>query len=197
MRDDHEQPPLSNEPNDPIVPLLAAFSPAPADIDRDRLMFLAGMRAASPQNNEPIQPRPLRLWPALALVSTAAAILLAVALWQRPERIVVVEREPTNAEPRLVAEPAREKVAVPGVTTPSHPIVIDPTHNYVVQRERLRRDRPDALDQTPVSSAGGAWKPVPTQKELLEDLPGEFRERALQVDGDAWWQPWLISGDRS
>jgi hypothetical protein len=191
----------TNKPagEDPIEQLLGSFAPAPAKIDRDQLMFQAGMRAAQAANAElpslTLRARwKNRLWPALAVVSTAAALILGVIAWQRPERIVVVER--SGNDPQTVRQPAPnqpEEIVVPK-TLPNSVASLDPALNYVHRRDLLLRDGSAALSLEPPSGSYVA-RGTPTQRELLKELPGGLRQ-SYQVDSDAWWQPWLISGDR-
>jgi hypothetical protein len=191
----HEvDPPLEN---DPLEQLLGTFKPRPPAIDRDQLMFQAGMRAAQAVRAElPTLTRRARIWPALATVSTAAAVILAVLAWQRPERIVVVERL-VERETQAVNElesPSR-KVEVPQIASELTPS-IDPAANYVRQRDLVLREGPDALASKVVSGGGYEARSLPTQRELLNELPGFSSRRKHQVDAEAWWQPWLITGDR-
>jgi hypothetical protein len=89
---------------------LAGLAPAPAVLDRDRLMFRAGLAASR---------RPGWLWPCAAGVLGLAAVTLAVLLALRPgpvvvERVIVrevpvrIERQPEQGPPaRETDEPSR------------------------------------------------------------------------------------------
>jgi hypothetical protein len=184
---------------DPIEQLLGSYSPAPANIDRDQMMFLAGIRAAQAANGElpalMLRPRwANRLWPALAIVSTAAAVILSIVAWQRPERVVVVER---SAVEQIAEKQPSPSPPVPMVVPESSPIGVpklDAALSYLHRRDLLLRDGPEALT---LDAPGGSYvaRTTPTQRELLKELPGDLRQ-SYQVDSDAWWQSWLISGDR-
>ena len=175
---------------DPIEQLLGSLTASPANINRDQLMFAAGMHAAqSAKARIPALTLRTRLWPVLAMVSTAAAMIFGVIVWQRPERVIVVER-PVKDEvvakqslPLPVAPPQRATSVTP----------FDPALNYVHQRDLALRDGPEALP----SQSGGERiaREIPTQRELLRELPGGFQQK-YQVDSEVWWQAWLISGDR-
>lgn len=187
---------LENTSQDPMEQLLGSFTPAPVEIDRDQLMFQAGMRAAQAAELPSLTLRARmsgRMWPVVAMVSTAAAVILGVIAWQRPERIVVVER-PAVHEQLIVEQPLPQRPEQ--VMSPSLPNAIptfDPALNYVHRRDLIVRDGPDAL---PTESIGDnhVARVTPTQRELLKELPG-YRQN-FQVDSEAWWQSWLISGDR-
>jgi hypothetical protein len=180
---------------DPIEQLLSSFSSAPANIDRDQLMFLAGMRAAQANHGElPALTLRARIWPALALVSTAAAVLLGIVAWQRPERIVIVERPAIEQQLVKQAAPSQPEAAVAPQPLPNRIPTLDPALNYVHRRDLVVRDGPEAL---PVQAIGDAHvaRTKPTQRELLKELPGGYRQQ-YQIDSEAWWQSWLIPGDR-
>jgi len=180
--------------DDSIEQLLSSFSPAPTSIDRDQLMFAAGMRAAQATVAEPASALRTRLWPALAMVSTAAALVLGIVAWQRPERVVVVERlvkEQVDVEQS--PQPLPEQIVTPQPLPGTIP-VLDPAFNYVHRRDLVVREGPEAL---PAQAIGDTHvvRTTPTQRELLKELPGGYR-RQYQIDSEAWWQSWLISGDR-
>lgn len=187
---------------DPLEQLLESFTPAPVEIDRDQLMFQAGMRAAQVKTVE-LPALTLgarmraRVWPALALVSTAAALILAVVAWQRPERVVIVER------PVEVTTPGVDEVTPPAVKVVAPQVAvdtvrnIDPLANYVRQRDLVLSGGVDAMAQASIADEGYVGRSVPTQRELLKELPGEFGRRKFHVDSDPWLQPWLYLGDRS
>ena len=104
---------MSGPARDPEVTALeaalAGLAPAPAALDRDRLMFRAGLAAAR---------RPGWLWPGAAGVLSLATATLAVLLAVRPgpevvERVVYrevpvrIERQPEPGPPgREVDEPS-------------------------------------------------------------------------------------------
>jgi hypothetical protein len=188
---------------DPIEQLLGSFTPVPVEIDRNQLMFQAGMRAAQAAGAErpslTLRARTLRarFWPVLAMVSTAAALILAVFAWQRPERIVVVERlVPGQVAANAVPQPPRESVPQPQLTDDEKTPWLDPSMNYVRRRELLLRDGPDALSPPPLAGDVHVSRTIPTQRELLRELPGGFGLQKYQIDSEAWWQTWLNSGER-
>jgi hypothetical protein len=189
--------------DDSIEQLLGSFAPGPANIDRDQLMFQAGMRAAQAAAELPsltLRARvQTRLWPALALVSTAAAVILAIAIWQRPERVVMVQQphiEQPAIENRLVKQspPSPPEAIVSPEPFPNRVSTFDPALNYVQRRDLVVRDGPEALPAPAIGDAHVA-RTTPTQRELLKELSGAYRQQ-YQVDSEAWWQSWLISGDR-
>lgn len=182
---------------DPIEQLLDSFAPVPAQIDREQFMFQAGMRAAQAATVElPSLTLRARLWPALAMVSTAAALILAVIAWQRPERVVVVERLVHDPMPaNTVPQPSPDSIPQPQLAHAESPW-LDPSMNYVRQRELVLRDGPDALSSPVIADGGYLRRTIPTQRELLMELPGGYGRQKYQIDSEAWWQTWLISGDR-
>ena len=58
---------------DPVTDRLARFTPSPAGLDRDALLFTAGRRSA----------RGSRLWPAAAALLTLSQAVTLAALWPR------------------------------------------------------------------------------------------------------------------
>jgi hypothetical protein len=153
---------------------LAAVAPAPPRVDRDRLMFLAGI--ASAQGQKPAEiglpPRIGRtwLWPAATAALGATSLALAIALLVRPApptQIVHVERQAARGEiaaaPRFPAEiqPAHRR-------SPVAPAAV-PADNYVRAREVALRLGLDALG---VGSRGNSAddSPVPTYRSLLESF---------------------------
>jgi len=190
--------------DDSIEQLLGSFSPAPVEIDRDQLMFAAGVRAAQAAAELPALTLGARIgnrvrdriWPALAMVSTAAALILAVIAWRRPERVVVVDRLVTEQiATNAVPPPSHDSVPQPQLTDDKTPW-LDPAMNYVRRREAVLRDGPDALSPPPLAGDVPVSRAIPTQRELLRELPGGFGLQKYQIDSEAWWQSWLNSGER-
>src|SRR5678815_4587472 len=77
---------LRGIPASPLEQSLASFAPAPAQLDRDRLMFLAGQ--ASVPECGPLAPRGGNhsrhwLWPASTATLAATSLALAIALFTR------------------------------------------------------------------------------------------------------------------
>ncbi|HEV2971648.1 MAG TPA: hypothetical protein VGY55_16850 [Pirellulales bacterium] len=64
----------ADERNDPIVEQFLRFTPDPAGLDRDALLFAAGRASA----------RPSRRWQALAGALAACQLLNLAVLWPRP-----------------------------------------------------------------------------------------------------------------
>jgi len=172
---------------------LAQFSPRTANVDRDRLMFLAG--AASTLNpvahgrvsRADAADKRAWQWPAATAALAATSLALAVALFLRPEpqlRIVYQDRpaavataEPPAAAPAVVEVLPPEfprHVAVPTVarrtslTQPSSARRDLPGSNYLQTREVALRMGLDALG-TPRSS-GGTSGSAPTYFDWLSGL---------------------------
>ena len=154
---------------------LGSVVPTPPRIDRDRLMFLAGVASATPgsagASPSPIGPTQARtwLWPAstAALAATSLALALALILRpDRPERIVYVDRPATSPisppAPRTSAQPTLT-IAVAGRQQPSDL----PANNYVRSRDVALRLGLDALG-SPASNGGSL--PAPTYRTWLESL---------------------------
>ena len=74
-------------PADPLVEALAKLEPAPARLDRDRLMFAAG--AASRRST-------IRLWQATAGFLAAIGFMAGMAM--KAASVVYVDREPAPAK---------------------------------------------------------------------------------------------------
>jgi hypothetical protein len=129
---------MSEPTRDPEVSALeaalAGLAPAPAVLDRDRLMFRAGVAASR---------RPGWLWPGAAGVLGVATATLAVLLAVRPGP-VVVERVVIREVPGR-AEPQRQQ-AVPaqGTHEPSWGRGVGPY--FQIQEQLLRH----GLDGVPV-----------------------------------------------
>jgi hypothetical protein len=94
---------MSEPARDPEVSALeaalAGLPPAPAGLDRDRLMFRAGLAASR---------RPGWLWPGAAGVLGLATATLAVLLALRPEPVVVERVVYRDVPVRVERQPARE-----------------------------------------------------------------------------------------
>jgi hypothetical protein len=106
---------MSNEfeeqgPLDSVEEALAGFTPAPPQVDRDRLMFLAGQASCSPlapqadtvSRIERTSQKTRRwLWPASTAALAATSLALAVALLVRPtpQPQIVYRDRPVLAEP--------------------------------------------------------------------------------------------------
>lgn len=195
---------MSNECNDrdntdevaSVESALVQFSPRAANVDRDRLMFLAGAAEARVQGSglrshgSGVQPSRLRsplAWPAATAALAATSLALAVALVVRPEppvRIVYQDRpaavattEPPAAAPAAVEVVAPEVpplVAVPTMTRSTNATQLAsprrdlPGSNYLQTREVALRMGLDALG-TPRSSQGAGGS-APTYFDWLSEL---------------------------
>jgi hypothetical protein len=122
----------------PLETALAALAPRPASLDRDRLMFLAGERAAARRG---------WLLPCSAAIFAAAVTLVAVLLlYQPPTRIVYVEvPQPQPPAPSSLAD-----------TDAGQP----PTGEYLLLRNRFLAADVDALPRLPPDLSSG---PDPTK----------------------------------
>lgn len=189
-----------------VEPVLSRFAPAPLAIDRDRLMFLAGRADALAEvSSANPAPLPRSVWPWLTLLSTAAVLVMAVLLSQKPtERVIVVER------PAMEKGPVhKEVVRSPQPQSPSHATnaqseTTEDTaasrgqENYVLWRERVLREGVDVLAQAQPTSSENIAPPA-TQRELLQEFYGPAATRRSDPSPRVeWWnQPWLNTGDRS
>jgi hypothetical protein len=138
--------------NDPALDALAGalrgLAPRPGKIDRDRLMFQAG-RASAPRG---------WAWPLATVASAAAAAVLGVLLWARPEsppRTVYVQTErPATASDERASGP--DAGAAPGRWS----------HYLQLQEDLLR----DGLDGLPAPSDAPAPEGQQTVDALLKSL---------------------------
>lgn len=185
-----------------IEALLGSFVAQAPPLDRDRLMFRAGFAAAQANFVEPVvrpAKSPGRLWPLFTLASSAAALVLAVLLWQRPQQIVVVERVVEREATAPVQPPEPTPSSAPAVkpraTLPRDIAIIDPQPTYLVRRQRLINDPVEAFAQVQMS-AGSSDVGTATQRELLQEMV--LRETVSHRDDNRdWWINLLIPGDRS
>ena len=162
---------------------LAALAPRPPQVDRDRLMFLAGAAAAGGQRSgvgsresAVVTSRNAWLWPAATAALGATSLALAIALDVRsdaPPQIVYVERPGMEAPQAIArANPTHESPAVavkadaPGATPRvAEPLAANrtavpqvPTDNYLRSREVALRMGLDALGAP--RSGGGSTSAV-------------------------------------
>jgi hypothetical protein len=138
--------------NDPALDALAGalrgLAPRPVGLDRDRLMFQAG-RASAPRG---------WAWPLATVASAAAAAVLGVLLWVRPEpapRVVYLpaERPATASDERA---PGPDAGAAPGRWS----------HYLQLQEDLLR----DGLDGLPAPSDTPSPEGQQTVDALLKSL---------------------------
>jgi len=81
---------------DPVTDRLARFTPNPAGLDRDALLFAAGQRSA----------RGSRLWPAaVALLATSQVVTLALLWPKSPEPAATAPVAPAVAPPPALSVP--------------------------------------------------------------------------------------------
>lgn len=94
-------------PPDPVARALAALEPAPARLNRDRLMFQAGAESRRTV---------IRLWQATA--GFLAAMGFAAGMYCRGPSVVYIEREPTSqVSPAMsLGSPQAGAAASPGVS---------------------------------------------------------------------------------
>jgi hypothetical protein len=166
---------------------LLALAPAPAGINRDRLLFRAGQASASRRG---------WAWPA----ATAALALVAVALgsaWllrpgppERVERVYV--RVPAGdkgiqASPMETPSPSRRADAAP--LAPERGNEWDDTERYLKLRNQVIALGADSLPETPVTRA-------PRRLEPLEDLP-DVPPGTFPAGGSLLFPLAQPSGDRS
>jgi hypothetical protein len=153
-----EQP--NQEPNlSALESALAALKPAPAALDRDRLMYRAGQVSARRRN---------WLWPSAAAALLLVSLGLGAALLARPKpaetiRVVYVEKNPApeSAPAPRPAPPPEKAVAL---ELPSLPA----SAAYLRTRGEVLRWGAEALPEPPpltasaqVLSAGDASRALP------------------------------------
>ena len=168
---------------------LAALAPAPPRLDRDRLMFLAGVASASGGHEPtgivglPLSPEvqnrgvtgkltlPARVaWPASSAVLAATSLALALALVARPVspvQIVYRDRPASTVAPVTATPTQPQQPLVAALPVDQSPIAI-PAENYVRTRDVALRLGLDALGGGPGS--GGQFTPAPTYRSLLESF---------------------------
>jgi hypothetical protein len=169
-----------------IEGVLAGFSPTPPQINRDRLMFLAGQASAigpgfgvqgsgSTQQTAVAASR-LRhwLWPASSAAFAAISLALALVLLVRPApqpTIVYQDRPvPSQIAKAPIAERDGEAIS-PRLLTTAASLRGD---NYIRTREVALRMGVDAIG-SPTYAGGGST--AATYGELLLDAAGGRRER--------------------
>jgi hypothetical protein len=150
------------EPFDPeLTPLeasLARLVPRADKLSRERMLFEAGRSSV----------RPGRLWPALAALSSLAALVLTGFLFMRAPTVVVegriverVKEVPAIPQPSPVPEPGVEPTEEPARGTP-------PRNEYLRLRERMLLWGVDAL---PPPEAGTSTDSPLTAADLLAEKP--------------------------
>ena len=166
LRNDH-----SLKPGDDLEAALVKLQPRRSSINRDELLFRAGVAAAKGDADaRGLAPSRKRswLWPAATIVSLAATVLFAV-LYQgerhaeRPERVVYVPQPRVARSP--VERPNPQPAKQPAVARNDAPPNTDsPTVDRLAVESRMMRARHPVLmtdpDNLPIAfdTGGGAQK---------------------------------------
>jgi hypothetical protein len=159
MPDFLENPDLSR-----LEAALKGLVPAPAHLDRDRLLFRAGQLTA---------PRMRWRWPAAAAALAFVAGALGTALTFRPSPTVIVqhvyhERQPAPA-PAPVESPEQSPAPDPEPPVPPDPVVARGPQpgGYLQMRNQVLRWGVDALPPPPPAERGPARsRPLPGLRDL-------------------------------
>jgi hypothetical protein len=174
----------------PFERSLAQFAPSAPRLDRDRLMFLAGVASSgggvAVVSRSEITASGRWLWPASTAVLAATSLALAVALLMRPALHTVVAGGdgPDAAAPA----PRHEQSTPAGVLAIHHspsgelslsPAVAIPRNNYVRTREVALRMGVEALG---APSFGGGPPAIATHHEFREMLAPARDEAVFSFD---------------
>ena len=165
---------MSNENNEsgPLEEIerkLAGFAPAPARIERDRLMFLAGQAAWQPRVSAPAN----RFWQFASgvLGATAAALALALVLRGEPREVLVYRDGPAPGRTIVAAPhlsgPLEEGFHVAPVVATRPAVSRVPVENYLRTREVALRMGLDAIG---LQTGNPAFSAPPTYGDLLLGL---------------------------
>lgn len=137
---------------EPLESALAGLQPAPAALDRDRLMFAAGQAAA---------PRRSWLWPTSAAALVCLSLGLGAALAMRPAPVETVRvvylpaPEPTNVTPPL---PVPDRTPLPTPPPDADARVADTTTlsggDYLQLRRQVLRFGVESLPEAPPLTSG-------------------------------------------
>jgi hypothetical protein len=159
---------------------LARLVPAGARVDRDRLMFEAGMAAAEPSHpgESPVATwLGRRVWPAATMLMTAASLLLAVSLvWQRHSfELALQERVPAISVVQVAEPRPAEAVAAkarPDLATEEWMSLRQPAKGYLGIRYAALTRGVNAIDTGPTNSGIGDSSGAldQTQREMLDEL---------------------------
>jgi hypothetical protein len=178
---------------------LAGFSARQPQVERDRLMFLAGQAQGTEIRNqgqgagdqvtkEAVARRPGLprsggthwLWPSATAALAATSLMLVVALATRSEpaaRVVVQERIVMVPSEMVASKPVPSTAAVPAeprdFTDRSIALEKVPANNYLRSREVALRMGLDALGSPRSSgggSSGGDSSDAPTYRHWLEGI---------------------------
>ncbi len=143
--------------NDELETALASLSPKATSVDRDRLMYLAGLAAASKS------PAPSRLW----RLATAASLLMAASfggmlLVRGSQQVVYIERH----EPADVSQPDRSSVAAQDDHRPQQKQI---PADYLKLRRLVLADGVDALPSPKPRPGSGGEIPKWGLRTILDD----------------------------
>src|SRR5262249_17280019 len=147
---------MSSEPLDgsqgasSIAQILATFSPAALQIDRDRLMFLAGQTSMKAPDAVCPKPAAQWFWPASTAVLAATSLALALRLLVQPTagpEIVFVERPAAIDTPLQKNEKATNAAMASASASTSKADSSLPTDNYLRTREVALRMGLDAIGE--------------------------------------------------
>ena len=171
MSEEMNPPPLTPRERE-VENALIAFRPAPTQMNRDTLMYAAGMAAGNRAASRALLPWKIA---AAFLVCTSTAL----ALW-RPERIAP-EDHPTVA--RHVAPSTPIAVAQPSI--PAVPIFLPEGDSYLQTRQRVLVLGLNALPSLPDSAPSPPSSPSPPQHlryDILDAAPAWQRRAASTGD---------------
>jgi hypothetical protein len=159
---------------------LARLVPAGVRVDRDRLMFEAGMAAARPRWPGYIaEPSWLggRAWPAAAMLMTAASLLLAVSLvWQRHSFDVALQERAQAIAVVQVAEPRPAETVSPkarqDLAAEDWMYLRQPANGYLGIRYAALTRGVNAIDTGPSNSGVGdsMGELEQSQRQMLDEL---------------------------
>ena len=153
---------------------LAALTPRPPQIDRDRLMFLAGAASVQGSGFGVSKARGAWTWPAATAALAATSLALAIALVVRtnaPPQVVYVDRPAPAApsmRPQVAIQPERspnlpatvtDAVVAPRPAARSAQAPAVPADNYLRSREVALRMGLDALG-SPRGAGGNSASPM-------------------------------------
>ena len=181
-----------NEPLDEFEQSLASLQPSGSGVNRDQLMFLAGRQSA--------QPAPTwagvsaRLWAASTMISSAAAVVMAVLLAVRPQPQpqTIVKYPPAPAAETPSPQPAQYVVA-PSRDTGSDQDAAPPVASYLRLRNQALTMGVDALPlpSRPLQASNeklatywNASRELRGEAFSSKPRPTEVRKSLLQ----SWWE---------
>jgi len=195
-------------PVNDIETALSAWSPQPVQVDRDRLMFAAGEAVGRnyaelvPAYNPPRGKRLPTLWQVATCLSTAAAIFLALMLWQeRGERVVVAEVESTQEESvvgdedalleapsPILAHSAAAEGAGPTIAPRSLPVRQFAEGTYLAKRHRMLTTPverwPTATQSLPAIPRERSPSDEPRKPATMRNLLDEYLPREIRSDDE-------------